>query len=195
MISVMLLGLYILPLSPSKELWARFSWPLPGDPGPPPMLWEASRSWRGKDLMKAPKQGASRASCSRYVRRVDSRPAIFLGFPSCGQGVHGRWVGAWTAGCIGRAMTIQHACTSAQCLNPRPAHTSCPLQDNPLSLILNPPNPLIVKPPNIVPICSRGEVLLLGGLGCLVLGGGDYQFAISALPGPSEGLLRLGLTD
>ena len=31
---------------------------------------------------------------------------------------------------------------------------------NPFPLILNPPNPPISNPPNIVPICNKGEVLL-----------------------------------
>ena len=34
---------------------------------------------------------------------------------------------------------------------------------NPFPLILSPPNPPILNPPNIVPICNKGEVSLLGG--------------------------------
>ena len=45
--------------------------------------------------------------------------------------------------------------------------------DNHFPLILNPPNPPTLNPPNIVPICNEGEVLLLGGGGGLVLGGKD----------------------
>ena len=43
------------------------------------------------------------------------------------------------------------------------------VQSNPFPLVLNPPNPPIFDPPNIVPICNKGEVLLLG-VGGLVLG-------------------------
>ena len=49
-----------------------------------------------------------------------------------------------------------------------------PQQDGPL--ILKPPNPSILNPPNIVPICNKGEVLLLG-CGGLVLGGRGYQYS------------------
>ena len=46
--------------------------------------------------------------------------------------------------------------------------------NNPLPLILNPPNPLIKKPPDLVPTCNRREVLLLGAWGGFRIGGGDY---------------------
>ena len=36
---------------------------------------------------------------------------------------------------------------------------------NPFPLILNHPSPPILNPPNIVPICNKGEVLLYGGGG------------------------------
>ena len=39
------------------------------------------------------------------------------------------------------------------------------LKSNHFPLILTPPNPPILNPPNIVPICKKGEVLLLGGGG------------------------------
>ena len=36
---------------------------------------------------------------------------------------------------------------------------------NPFPLILNPPNSPILNRPNIVQLCSKGEVFLLGGGG------------------------------
>ena len=42
---------------------------------------------------------------------------------------------------------------------------------NPFPLILNRPKTPILNPLNIVPICNKGEVLLLAGGGDLVLAG------------------------
>ena len=56
-------------------------------------------------------------------------------------------------------------CTHASAVSRRPqpfeAYDLC----TPFPLIPNPPNSPILNPPNIVPLCNEGEVLLLGGGG------------------------------